>query len=176
MFLETERLILRKLREEDFPDFCAYATDPEMCRMMGNDPMDTEEAAWETFDWILKNEPRCYCLVCKEDGRGIGNLTVTPVDASLASLPALTGKQGRSMSFGLSRQYRRRGLMSEAVEAVADRLFREEGMDYILCGYFDFNAVSRAFQEKLGFTHLITMPIEFKGAEVISVENVLWKK
>ena len=91
MFLETERLILRKLREEDFPDFCAYATDPEMCRMMGNDPMDTEEAAWETFDWILKNEPRCYCLVCKEDGRGIGNLTVTPVDASLASLPALAG-------------------------------------------------------------------------------------
>ena len=155
MFLETERLILRKLREEDFPDFCAYATDPEMCRMMGNDPMDTEEAAWETFDWILKNEPRCYCLVCKEDGRGIGNLTVTPVDVSLASLPALAGKQGRSMSFGLSRQYRRRGLMSEAVEAVADRLFREEGMDYI---------------------HLITMPIEFKGAEVISVENVLWKK
>lgn len=80
------------------------------------------------------------------------------------------------MSFGLSRQYRRRGLMSEAVEAVADRLFREEGMDYIHCGYFDFNAVSRAFQEKLGFTRLITMPIEFKGAEVISVENVLWKK
>lgn len=45
MFVETDRLILRKFREEDFADFCAYAMDEEMCRMMGNDLMDTEEAA-----------------------------------------------------------------------------------------------------------------------------------
>ena len=34
MFLETERLILRKFREEDFDDFCEYA--------MGNAPVDKE--------------------------------------------------------------------------------------------------------------------------------------
>lgn len=33
MFLETERLILRRFKEKDFPDFCEYAIDDEMSRM-----------------------------------------------------------------------------------------------------------------------------------------------
>lgn len=176
MFLETERLILRKLREEDFADFCAYAIDPEMCRMMGNDLMDSEETARETFNWLKDMEKRCYGLVYKETGRVIGNLSITDVWPETAALPQLEGKQGKSLSFCISRWYRRRGLMSEAVRAVADRLFQEEGMDYVHCGYFDFNDVSRLFQEKLGFTNLTTMTIDFKGEQMVSVENVLWKK
>ncbi len=65
--------------------------------------------------------------------------------------------------------------MSEAVRAVIARLFEEEGMDYVQCGYFDFNTVSKAMQEKLGFTHLITMTIDFRGEMMTTVENILWK-
>lgn len=36
MFTETERLVLRKFHEGDFNDFCGYAMDDEMCRMMGS--------------------------------------------------------------------------------------------------------------------------------------------
>lgn len=175
MFLETERLVLRKFREEDFPDFCAYAMDLEMCHMMGNDPMDTEEAARVTFDWLKDKEERSYAMILKESGHVIGNLNVVSVPGELLDLPALAGKEGRALSFCISRLYRRRGLMSEAVEAVIDRLFREEGMDYAECGYFDFNAVSHAFQEKLGFSHLVTMEIDFKGERVTTVENILWR-
>lgn len=176
MFLETERLILRKFREEDFQDFCAYAMDEEMCRMMGNDLMDTEEAARVTFDWLKDKEERSYVLILKETGRAIGNLNVTAVRDQLRSLPALAGKQGKDLSFCISRHYRRQGLMSEAVRAVIARLFDEEGMDYIQCGYFDFNTASARLQEKLGFTHLITMTIDFKGEKRTTVENILWKK
>lgn len=176
MFLETERLILRKFREEDFQDFCAYAMDEEMCRMMGNDLMDTEETARVTFDWLKDKEERSYVLILKETGRAIGNLNVTAVRDQLRSLPALAGKQGKDLSFCISRQYRRQGLMSEAVRAVIARLFDEEGMDYVQCGYFDFNTVSARLQEKLGFTHLITMTIDFKGEKRTTVENILWKK
>ncbi|MBD5161384.1 MAG: GNAT family N-acetyltransferase [Oscillibacter sp.] len=175
MFLETDRLILRKFREEDFAGFCAYAMDAEMCRMMGNDPMDTEEAARVTFDWLKDKEERSYVLILRKTGRVIGNLNVTPVPAHLLDLPALTGKQGRSLSFCISRQYRRQGLMSEAVRGVIDRLFCEEGMDYVQCGHFDFNTVSAKLQEKLGFVHLTTMELDFKGENVVSVENILWK-
>lgn len=35
IFLETDRLILRRLEESDFPDYAAYAVDNEMSRMMG---------------------------------------------------------------------------------------------------------------------------------------------
>ena len=176
MFLETERLVLRKFREEDFGDFCAYAMDAEMCRMMGNDLMDTEEAARVTFDWLKDKEERSYCLVLKETGHLVGNLNITPLPDHLLKLPALAGKQGRSLSFCVSRQYRRQGLMSEAVRAVIAHLFDEEGMDYVQCGYFDFNTVSAKLQEKLGFVHLITMELDFKGEKIVTVENVLWKK
>lgn len=176
MFLETERLILRKFREEDFPDYCAYAMDEEMNRMMGNDLLDTEEAARACFNWLKDKEPRDYALVLKETDHVIGNLNIVPVPDHLLELPALAGKRGQSLSFCISRQYQRRGLMSEAVRAVTVHLFEEEGMDYVQCGYFDFNAVSGAFQEKLGFTHLVTMEIDFKGERVVTVENALWKK
>ena len=176
MFLETDRLILRKFREEDFADFCVYAMDLEMCRMMGNDPMDTEEAARATFDWLKDREERGYVLVLKETGRVIGNLSITAVPKDIAALEPLAGKQGRSMSFCISRHYRRRGLMSEALRAVIAQLFDAEGMDYVRCGYFDFNHVSAKLQEKLGFVHLTTMEFEFKGANVVAVEQVLWKK
>lgn len=175
MFLETERLILRKFREEDFPDYCAYAMDEEMNRMMGNDPLDSEEAAQICFDWLKDKEERGYCAVLKETGHVIGNLTITAIPEELLELPALAGKEGRSVSFCISRQYQRQGLMSEALRAVIAHLFDEEGMDYVQCGYFDFNAVSKAFQEKLGFTHLTTMTLDFKGAKMTTVENVLWK-
>ena len=49
MFLETERLILRKFREEDFDDFCDYAMDDEMSRMMGRDRISTRADARLAF-------------------------------------------------------------------------------------------------------------------------------
>ena len=174
MFLETERLILRKFQEEDFADYRAWAAEPEMCRMMGRDMMDTEEeTARVNFDRLKDREERGYALILKETGRVIGDLTVTTVPEDVASLEPLAGKRGVNLSFSISRQYQRRGLMTEAVRAVTARLF-EEGMDYIQCGYFDFNTVSAKFQEKLGFVHLATMEIEFKGEHVVSVEQVLW--
>ena len=174
MFLDPDRFVLRKFRAEDFADFGAYAIDEEMCRMMGNDIMDTEETARITFDWLKDKEERGYVLILKETGRAIGNLSVTAVPEELKSLEALAGKQGRSMSFCISRQYRRRGLASEAVRAVIAHLFDEEGMDYVLCGHFDFNTVSAMVPEKLGFVHLTTMELDFKGERLVGVESVLW--
>lgn len=178
MFLETERLILRKLREEDYGDFRAYAADEEMCRMMGRHVLETEEAtARACFDWLKDKEERGYALILKETGRVIGDLTVTTVPEDLAEREPLAGKQGRSLNFSISRVYQRQGLMTEALRAVTTHLFAEEGMDYVQCGHFDFNAASAKLQKKLGFVHLTTVELDFEGFEekIISVENVLWR-
>lgn len=171
MFIETPHLIVRKFEETDFDDFCAYAMDPEMCRMMGRDLLETVEDARLNFIWLMDKEERGYCLVHKETG----NLTVAQVPAALTKLPALDGKQGRSLSFSISRHYQRQGLMLEAVQAVIQRLFDKEDMDYVQFGYFDFNIASKGLQEKLGFTHLATITENVKGESVSIVENVLWR-
>lgn len=146
IFLETDRLILRKFEEPDFSDFCEFAADPERSRMMGSDPVATVEEARALFDWFLHREKRAYALVLKETGKVVGNLTVydkPPVK--------IEGKTGCSLSFSVGQKYRRQGLIQEAMQAVIHRLFTTEDADCICDGFFDFNIASRALHQKLGF-------------------------
>lgn len=178
MFLETERLVLRRFREEDFGDFFEYAADREMSRMMGRDDLTDRDAARTNFDWLKDREERSYALVLKENGKVIGNLNVgrVPDFPDEMDSEVLREKRGVSLSFSLSRHYQRRGLMYEALKAVIDELFQTEGVDYIHCGYFDFNAPSAALQKKLGFVRLATGTIHQNGEEIRTVENVLWRR
>lgn len=177
MFLETERLILRKFREEDFEDYYAYAADKETNRMMGNYDLTDREEAKGCFDWLKDKEKYSYAIVCKEDGKVIGNLNVTALPEFLIEmdLAELRGKQGKCLSYCLSKDYRRRGLMEEAIRAVIHELFQAEGMDYVQCGHFDFNLPSEKLQEKLGFQRLTTGTIEIDGEKINTVEGILWR-
>ena len=176
MFLETERLVLRKFREKDFDDFCEFVMDPERNRLMGNHEINSADDARDLLEWFLHGEKRAYAIVYKENGKVIGDLTVydsPPVE----NLPQLAGKTGRALSFSISRAYRRRGLISEAVTAVVRHLFEAEGVDYVNSGYLDFNAPSRELHQKLGFTYLTTQGFRREdGPELTSIEMILWKE
>lgn len=175
-FVETERLLLRRVCEKDFPYFRADLTDREMDRMMLRWPCETEEDIRLGFEWFLYKEERAYAVVHKESGETVGNLTVyNRVPECVANHEALRGKSGKSLSFAVLPAFRRRGYMYEAVSAVIDRLFRLEKADYINCGYLSYNAPSGALQQKLGFTYLLTERFLFDGQEMESVENILWR-
>ena len=53
MFLETERLILRKFQEADFADFCEFVMDPERNRLMGNYEINSADDARGLLEWFL---------------------------------------------------------------------------------------------------------------------------
>ena len=174
MFLETERLILRRFREEDFGDFCDFAMDDEMSRMMGRERIQTRADARLAFLWLKNRAERGYALELKSTGRVIGNLTVSQVPRFEGAARRLEGREGRSLSFSISRHYRRQGLMEEAVRAAIAALYGE-GMDYIQCGCFDFNTASKALQEKLGFEYLTTEKIDMAGKRYTAIQRILWK-
>ena len=175
MFIETERLFLRKFRENDFNDFCEYAMDDEMCRMMGRKMMKSREDARWNFDWLKDKEDRAYGLVYKDIDKIIGNLTVCNVPPNLLEFDKLKGKDGKSMSFSISKNYQRKGLMLEAVSSLISHLFYIEDIDYIHCGHFPFNIASEMFLKKLDFEYFVTQRLEYEGIGVVSVENILWK-
>ena len=174
MFLETRRLILRRFREADFEDFCAFAMEADMSRMMGRESLATREEAWRAFRQTRDRSLRGYALVLKETGRVIGNLTVTQPPRCAAAAGHLAGRQGRALSFAISRHYRRQGLMEEAVRAVI-RALLSEGMDYIQCGSFDFNTASAALQKKLGFEYLTTERMDLEGETCTAIWRILWR-
>ena len=176
-FVETERLALRKVSEEDFSYFRADLADKEMDRMMLRWPCETEEDIRLGFEWFLYKEERAYAIVHKETGETIGNLTVyNHVPECVAAHEAVQGKNGKALSFAVLPAFQRKGYMYEAVSSVIDHLFRVEKADYINCGYLSYNAPSKALQEKLGFTYLLTERFLFDDQEMESIENILWSK
>lgn len=175
MFLETERLSMRKFNEDDFDDFCDYAMDDEMSRMVGRRLLRNREDARWNFDWLKDKEEQCYGLVYKRRGQIIGNLTICPVPTELSKLENLKHKSGKSLSFSISKKYQRKGLMLEALNGTIKYLFDIEEIDYIQCGHFPFNIASEMLQKKLGFEYLKTLYFNNEGIEIISIENILWK-
>ena len=59
--------------------------------------------------------------------------------------------QGREIGYVLSKTYWNKGLMSEAVKEVINYLFNDLDLDFLTCGYYDFNIQSKRVQEKCGF-------------------------
>ena len=175
IFIQTLRLILRKFREEDFTDFCEYAMDEEMCRMVGWQNMNDIAAAKAVFDKMCA-EPRGYAMVYKETGKVIGNFSVSSLHPFLKQLPELQGKRGCVISFALSKAYQRRGLVYEAASAVIDYLLRVEQMEFINAGYFSYNTPSKGLQEKLGFRFLATHGFRRGEEEIEVIENIIWNQ
>ena len=98
MFLETERLILRKFEESDLSDFCELVMDDELNRMMGNWPVDSEEKARELLDWFLHGEKWAYAIVLRETGKLIGDLTIYEEPPEEVRNAPETAQRGRTIS------------------------------------------------------------------------------
>lgn len=176
MFLETPHLILRKFKDEDFADYCEYAIDSEMARMMGRYDFQNADEARQNFNWLKDKEPRGYVIVLKENGKVIGNLTIYDRGYSAEQHPMLAGKIGKNISLCVGRQYQRQGLMYEACCHVLDHLFNAENVDYMAYDHFDFNLPSCGLKTKLGYTELAREKIDIDGQELTEVQNILWKE
>ena len=64
--------------------------------------------------------------------------------------------------------------MPEAVKAIIDYLFNVADLDFLTCGYFDFNTQSKRVQEKCGFKPYRKLVMETRmGTEETSILNLL---
>ena len=64
--------------------------------------------------------------------------------------------------------------MPEAVKAVIDYLFVDLGLDFLTCGYYDFNEQSKRVQEKCGFKPYRKLVMSTRiGTEEPGVLNLL---
>lgn len=174
VYLETERLLLRKVSWEDYPYFREYIMDKEMDRLMLRWPSETEEEVQKMFEWFLYKEKYAYAILQKESGDTIGNLTVYETPPSVVTEhPQTKGKEGRALSFAIGRKWQRKGYMSEVLKALIAKLFNEEKVDYINSGFLSINEPSKYLHEKLGFGYLLQETFELDGVLYTGVETIL---
>ena len=147
--IETERLVLRPFKWDDLDDFFAYASVEGVGEMAGWPHHENKDKSKEILTRFI-DEDKTFALVLKETGRVVGSLGVEFYGAE-DKLTEFDGYKGREIGYVLAKDQWGKGLMAEAVSAVINHLFDEKGLDFLTCGYYDFNNQSKRVQEKCGF-------------------------
>jgi len=144
--LETDRLILRDVREDDFDDIHEYATDLEVVRFMNWGP-NTLEITRQVLDGWLKDQrrwPRPIVNMAahhKADGRMIGAVRFAVLDEASG-----TGDFG----YSFNRAYWNQGYGTEAAGAVVRNAFEALGLRRMIATCDARNTGSWRVMEKLG--------------------------
>ena len=149
LVIETERLILRPFKQSDLRDFNEYASVPGVGEMAGWKHHETIEKTQEILDLFIQ-EDKTFAIVFKKNNKVIGSLGVEEYGLE-EKLTEFESYYGREIGYVLSKDYWGKGIMPEAVGAVIHDLFNHLNLDFLICGYYDFNNQSKRVQEKCGF-------------------------
>ena len=149
--METERLILRRWREEDAEDLYTWARDPEVGPIAGWPPHRSAEESREIIRTVL-SAPEAYAVCRKTDGRAVGSIQL-----KLNGKTDFTDRDDEcELGFWIGKPFWGQGLIPEAAQALLRRAFEDLGMRKVWCAYYDGNEKSKRVQEKLGFHYLWT--------------------
>ena len=173
MRIETPRLLLRPLEEADLTAFSTYVLDAELSRMYGLPTNMDHDTAAKIFHAFLQGG-LTSALVLRKTSCMIGHLMAVPPELPAEAMTRLDGKQGVTLAYAVAPGHQRQGLAFEALSAAIGYLF-QQGMDYIHCGYYDFNLPSRRLQEKLGFQPFGTHIFQRRKDSFTIIDNILWR-
>lgn len=170
--LETNRLILRPFKESDLYDFNEYASVEGVGEMAGWKHHETIEKTQEILDLFMKQD-KTFAVVWKENNKVIGSLGVEEYGME-EILSEFFHYRGREIGYVLSKDYWGKGIMPEAVSAVIEYLFNVLELDFLTCGYYDFNSQSKRVQQKCGFKPYRKLTMETRmGTKEPGVLNLL---
>ncbi len=147
--IETQRLILRAFTLNDLEDFYEYASVEGVGERAGWVHHKSKQESQKILEHFVA-EDKTFAICLKQSGKVIGSLGVEKYGLEEA-LTEFNGYLGREIGYVLAKPYWGKGIMPEAVTAVIEYLFKEIGLDFLICGYYDFNAQSRRVQEKCDF-------------------------
>ncbi|MGE0046703.1 MAG: GNAT family N-acetyltransferase [Hyphomonadaceae bacterium] len=145
--LETERLVLRGWRGEDFDPFAAMMAEPEVALFLTADqrPMD-RVSAWRAMavfagHWILRGAGM-FVVEEKASGDFVGR--VGPWQPE--------GWPGFELGWGLARRFWGKGYASEAARAAGDWAFANFDLDAVISLIHIDNHASQRVAQRLGET------------------------
>ncbi len=147
--LETERLLLRKMRFDDAEAMFAYASDPEVTRYVLWDTHrsieDREGFLRSAMEGYERGDFGGWGVVLKDDGAFVGTCGI---DVGYAPEHARA-----ELGYVLSREHWGKGLMPEAVRAVIRFGFGRMGLNRVEARCITENTASARVMEKAGMNY-----------------------
>lgn len=142
--IETERMILRTWRLEDFGDFYEYASNPIIGPSAGWKPHTDRVESLSILISFIEGE-EVFAIEDKISGKAIGSIGLHPDRKR-------NNPEARMIGYVLSEPYWGKGLASEAVKAVLDYAFNDQNLKIVSVYHFPFNQKSKRVIEKAGFS------------------------
>jgi [ribosomal protein S5]-alanine N-acetyltransferase len=147
--LETERLLLRKMRFDDAEAMFAYASDPKVSRYVLWDTHrsieDSEGFLRSAMEGYERGDFGGWGVVLKDDGAFVGTCGI---DVGYAPEHARA-----ELGYVLSREHWGKGLMPEAVRAVIRFGFGRMGLNRVEARCIAENTASARVMEKAGMNY-----------------------
>ena len=148
--IETQRLILRRWREEDREPYAAMSADPEVMYWLGQVPMTREQsdARIERFEAQFDQLGHgFFALEAKTDGAFLGFAALAPIP------PGPPRPEGYEIGWRLARQAWGNGFATEAAIALLDHGFEQLRLPEIVSFTALTNLRSQAVMERIGLVH-----------------------
>lgn len=156
--LETERLIMREFRLEDFDTFAGLMADPSFRRYLGKGETLNREMAWRSYTglighWVLRGFG-FWALEHKQTGEYVGHVGIHyPEDWPDVEI-----------GWGIVPKYQKGGYGFEAAQRALEFGFDELQLDYLISLIVKGNEPSAKLAKKLGEKY--TKTIEMMGLDV----------
>jgi RimJ/RimL family protein N-acetyltransferase len=167
--LETERLILRMFREDDFEQYARLCADPEVVRYLGEGKTLDRGEAWRQMAMIVGHWGlRGYGPWAVEE-RGSGNLV-----GRIGFLNP-EGWPGFELGWVLGRGYWGKGYATEGARRALAHAFAEMGRDHVISLIHPANSGSIRVAERLG--ERLEGRTELFGHEVLiyGIDRAAWQ-
>ncbi len=144
--LQTERLVLRDLKETDIPQLFELRSNDELMRFIDRDKAQTEEDA-KIFYQRLKsgqsdNTGISWAVTLKGDDTMVGNIGFFNIQKE---------HHRAELGYFLHPKYHRKGLMAEAIKAVTNFAFSDMNVHSIEANINPENEASKKLLQKMGF-------------------------
>lgn len=127
--LETERLLLRHIVQEDLAALFAFYSDPDVTKYIPDAPQTYDETR-EELEWFMNGHPKfpelgLWATVYRETGHFIGRCGLLPW--------TIDDKPEVEVAFALTKEYWGLGLATEAARALVQYGFERLQLPRLIC-------------------------------------------
>ena len=143
--LETDRLILRRYREDDIEVMYEIITDERLSKYIKYPNLTKEEELECIREWIREADESSYekwVIEVRDTCEVVGNIDVNTVNKK---------HKYCNVGYTIRYDYWGNGYASEALRVVADHLLNESGYNLVECCCNELNKQSSRVMEKAGF-------------------------
>lgn len=157
--LETKRLILRRFTLDDAADmYKNWVNDHEVCRFLTWPPHESIDITRSVLQsWIEQYADTGYdqwCMELKETGEAVGSIGVVNTREEIEAV---------EIGYCMSKNYWRRGLMSEALSALIEFFFQTVELNRIEAYHDVQNPNSGKVMKKCG--------MKYEGTKIMGAKN-----